>query len=92
VHGSRKNAPEGRAIGSLTLRDIIWQGRNQSIHYEDERFNPPVVTCFSAPEKEHGEQFSLTKHIGQNRAKQVVHLLGWTSYEGYREDMAGLLS
>jgi hypothetical protein len=92
VHGARSKAPEGRAIGSLVLRDIIWQGRNQSIHYEDKRFDAPVVNCFSALEREQGEQFSLGKHVGQNRAKQVIALLGWASYDSYEADMTELLS
>jgi hypothetical protein len=92
VYGrQRTSAPTGRSIGSLELRDIIWQGRNQAIHYEDNQFQPPVVDCFATLEKEQGEQFSLTNHAGQNLAKQIIHLLGWTTYDRYEADMNSLL-
>lgn len=42
VHGSKASAPEGRAIGAVNLRDIIWEARNQAIHYEEGSFNKKV--------------------------------------------------
>lgn len=85
-------APPGRMLGSLALRDIIWQARNQSMHYEEGKPGKGVVELFGTLEQEYGMQFSLTAHPESNRAKQVLDLLGWTSYEFYLEDMQTLLS
>lgn len=91
VHGGLTAAPQGRSVGSLPIRDIIWQARNQALHFEEGSFSKPVTTLFSVLEAEQGPQFSLAKHAKQCRAKQVLVLLGWDSYENYLADMVTLL-
>ncbi|MBL8381795.1 MAG: hypothetical protein JNM90_01885 [Burkholderiales bacterium] len=91
VFGGMAGVPKGRKIGSLHITDIIMQGRNQSLHHEERAFKQPVVEVFRVLELEQGERFSLSKHPGQNRARQVAELLGWTSYAAYAQDMEMLL-
>jgi hypothetical protein len=91
VHGDLAAAPQGRSIGSLPIRDVIWQARNQALHFEEGSFSKPVTTLFSVLEAEQGPQFSLANHPKQCRAKQVLVLLGWDSYENYIADMVTLL-
>jgi hypothetical protein len=87
VHGSLAAAPDGRFLQGISLKEIVWQGRNQAIHCEEGRFNPPVTALFNRLEIACGPEFSLQTHTGQSRAKQVVKLLGWTNYQSYRCDM-----
>ena len=91
VHGGVKAAPAGRTIGGARLSDIVWQGRNQAMHFEEGNFSKHVVNLFAILEKEQGEQFSLKKHGKQSMAKQVLHLLGWVEYAAYEQDMKSLL-
>lgn len=91
VHGGTATAPTGRPVGSLFVRDIIWQARNQSMHYEEGTIKKPVTDLFAKLEAEQGTQFSLSAHPKQNRAKQVLDLLGWSSYSAYLQDMQALL-
>lgn len=91
VHGGLETAPPGRMVGSLTLRDIIWQARNQTLHYEDGTYRKSASELFGTLEREQGPQFSLTTYAKQNRAKQILDLLGWTSYEAFISDMQTLL-
>jgi hypothetical protein len=91
VHGGPGAAPSGRTIGSLAIRDIIWQARNQSMHYEEGTLKKPLIELFAKLETEQGSQFSLATHAKQNRAKQVLDLLGWSSYATYMQDMQALL-
>jgi hypothetical protein len=91
VHGGLAAAPEGRIIGSLPIRDLIWQARNQALHFEEGSFSQAVTTLFYALEAEQGPQFSLAQHAKQSRAKQVLGLLRWDSYENYLNDMVTLL-
>lgn len=35
VHSGPSSCPAGRAIGGSTLKDVIWQGRNQAIHWDE---------------------------------------------------------
>ena len=91
VHGERSTAPTGRTVGTLCLRDVIWQARNQSMHYEDRKHDKPLRALFSTLEKEQGPQFSFATYPRQNRANQILELLGWDEYESYLLDMQVLL-
>lgn len=88
VHGGPDNAPDGRYVQGPALKTIIWQGRNQSQHFEDKRgFMQPVIDLFAELEQNCGDSFSLGKHAGKSLAKQVIHLLGWTDFEQFHSDM-----
>jgi hypothetical protein len=91
VHGGLGAAPEGRKIGTLLLKEIVWEARNQAIHYEEGKFRKPVTDLFATLENEQGAQFSLTGHPNQSRAKQVLALLAWSGYAAYVKDMQSLL-
>lgn len=91
VHGNLSASPLGKLIGSLALRDVIWQSRNQSMHYEAEKYRQPVLDLFSTLESEQGSQFSLASFPKQSRAKQALDVLGWKGYEAYVQDMQALL-
>lgn len=47
VHGNLSVSPSGRSVGSLALRDVIWQSRNRSMHYETGKYRQPVLDLFS---------------------------------------------
>lgn len=91
AHGGLAAAPQGRTIGTLPIRDIIWQARNQALHFEEGFSSKAVTALFSVLEAEHGIQFSLVQHARQSRAKQVLGLLGWDGYENYLSDLNTLL-
>ena len=61
------------------------------MHCEEGKYNPSVIAVFSTLEKEQGHQFSLSMHPKQNRARQVLDLLGWKDYGAYLLDMQVLL-
>ncbi|MCK9622893.1 MAG: hypothetical protein M0R47_20455 [Methylobacter sp.] len=92
VHGSLAAAPEGRKIGTASLKEIIWQARNQALHYEEGNFKKPVTDLFATLEAEQGAQYSLANHPNQSRAKQILSLLAWKNYAAYINDMQSLLS
>jgi len=82
VHGGLNFCPDGRFIKTEPIKNIIWQGRNQSLHFEIGSFHTPVVNCFNA----------LGIPINnQNSAKLIIDLLGWTSDKNYQDDMVLLL-
>lgn len=91
VHGGLAAAPDGRFIKSASLKAIIWQARNQAMHFEEGAPNAPVKSLFGILEVEQGPQFSLSAHSAQSRAKQVLDLLGWNTYSAYVADMSLLL-
>lgn len=90
VHGSLAAASPGRDVAGAPLKEIIWQGRNQALHYEDGAFSSSVVTLFGILEKARGSEFALTRYPHRSRAKQVVYLLGWTDHKAFDTDLRSL--
>lgn len=85
VHGGLPNCPSGRAIGSQGLKDVLWQGRNQAIHWEEGNFRKPVEDCFSALTTDIDSKFSQFKT--RSMASDVVELLGWKSFDDFKADL-----
>jgi hypothetical protein len=82
--------PRGRNVGSQSIKDVIWQARNQAVHFEAGKYDPLVLKCFQQLEADFGPDFSLTSNPKQNLAERVVTLLDWKSYDDYEKDMTQL--
>ena len=94
AHGQLKYCPIGRRmIGSQYLATVVWQARNQSIHFEEgnDKLYKPVIACFAKLEKEIGPQFSFQENLFKNMAWDIVKELEWTRYDIYCMDMESLL-
>lgn len=89
VHGNLSKCPEGRKLGDETIKNIIWQSRNQSLHYEEEIHNTSVLDCFKKLKDEYGNKFDITNKT--NKAKDIIDILGWNCYKNYYNDMNNLL-
>jgi hypothetical protein len=101
VYGKRKSDCEnafrnaGKALPqkyNVGLLDIIWEGRNQSIHYEDGHFMPPVETVFNALLSNHDSKCQALRgyNQGQNKAYEIIKILDWTDYSNFHHDMLSL--
>lgn len=88
VHTRLSFCPNGRMIGKETLKNVIWQGRNQAMHFEEGSYDPPTVACFQNLEHRYGTRFQLGR---KNLAFDVISILGWTAYDVYERDMKNLL-
>lgn len=91
VHGPLQNCPDGRFIGSQTLKNVIWQARNQAIHCEEGNPNNAVRICFSTLTVDFGPDFDITSNPTDSKAKKVIDQLGWNSFHQYESDMQSLL-
>ena len=77
-HGGLSSCPDGRIVGSTEpLKNVIWQARNQSVHYEEGKYHKSVVDCFSNLASDFGPRFALGS---KNLALDVIEILGWRSY------------
>lgn len=86
AHAGIFACPIGRQVTpSLSLKDVIWQGRNQSTHWEEGNPHPPVVSCFNILAAEADPKFA--SYTSQNLSLDVIDLLGWTDFERFRLDM-----
>jgi hypothetical protein len=85
VHSKLSACPDGRTIGTEPLKNIIWQGRNQALHWEEGSFTPPVVTCFEALAKESDPKFGEFRV--RNKGTDVIALLDWKEFADFERDM-----
>lgn len=76
----------------VTLLDVIWEGRNQSIHYEDESLKDNVKNCFEALLKNDNELCQSLQGYdkGHNKAYEIIKILGWTDYDKFYDHMMSL--
>lgn len=86
AHGGLAACPDGRQVTpSQTLKNVIWQGRNQALHWEDGNPQPPVIRCFNALASESDPKFA--NYANGNLALDVIELLGWTDFNRFHADM-----
>jgi hypothetical protein len=89
VHGAPANCPDGRMVtATQSLRTVIWEGRNQAIHWEEGKLSQRVLDCFNALSSEHHTRFG--KVYGGSLAFHVLSLLGWRSWDDFRADLLSL--
>ncbi len=88
--GWQTDCPLGRPVGGESLRTVIWEGRNHSMHYEDAPPRPGVTQCFKGLEASFGSRFSLVGNPKTNLSLEVVGVLGWFTYDAYERDMLSL--
>ncbi|MED4253345.1 hypothetical protein P4689_12125 [Priestia megaterium] len=92
VHRGLTSCPDGRNIGAREkLKNVIWQARNQSMHYEESVHRPyftPVINCFHNLVHDFGINYTL---LTGNLSKEIIELLQWKDYSDYEKDMVLLL-
>ena len=90
-HGASRTdcALEGRPISSSCVRDLIWLGRNQAMHYEDTQPGSSWVKLFNSLNSLHPNAFTLA-HPYESCAMAILDLLGWVRYDQYESDMRDL--
>ncbi len=90
AHGGLGACPGGRMIGQSKLKEVVWQARNQSLHYEEGRLRQPVLDLFNQMVADFDDRFSLALHPNKNMAEDVIEVLGWIDYSRFERDMLEL--
>jgi hypothetical protein len=91
----------GRRIDDIPVGLVIFAGRNQSHHYDEEKYNEPTPTVFKRLSDWYSptfkkwfvdDRFDLSKGGINNFAAHILDKLGWNDYEAYEREMQHLLS
>lgn len=85
VHGDRIMA--GRIVEGRPLTEVIWEGRNQALHWEDGKPHARVISVFECLSQRH-QMFADFK--ARNLAFDVVWLLGWRDWPSFEADLRSL--
>ena len=92
-YGKPQSAPAGEDIDGVLIKEIIWEGRNQSIHYENPKeISGNVVTLFSKLDGVRGDGAIWDPRSQTNFAFEVVQFLGWRKYSDFEKHLKSLRS
>lgn len=89
--GGYETAPRVRWYGKVHLAQVIWEARNQSMHYEGKPWDNPRIV-FEELNAAGFLDFNLSEPPCKNRALEILALLGWQQYADYERDMTALLA
>jgi hypothetical protein len=90
----------GRRVHDVPIGLVIYAGRNQATHFNNEKLNAPNVEIFRrlcagnpllAAKGLLDPAFDLSGSNMTNFASNITALLGWRSFEAYDADMRALL-
>lgn len=92
-YGKPQNAPVGEDISGTLIKQIIWEGRNQSIHYENpNEISDNVVTLFAKLDSIRGDGVIWDARSKTNFAFEIVQFLGWRTYSDFEKHLESLRS
>jgi hypothetical protein len=90
----------GRKVRKVHIGLIIFAGRNQYNHLDEEILNPANKIIFDMIALNHGIKgaegikdpaFDLESNTIYNYAHNIIFILGWRSYDNYYKDMVDIL-
>ena len=76
-----------RQIGSLGIEQIIWEGRNHAVHWEDDQPHPPAKKMLETLGCENGLEIAN----GKNNSLTIIYALGCKTAEDVISDLAKLI-
>lgn len=87
-YGGVGACPAGREIDGMSLRDLIWFGRNQGIHWDEGEFKGGTKTFLEQLDAAKGGPFSDYKT--RSISLDIINLIGWKTADHFQNDMLSL--
>jgi hypothetical protein len=87
VHGGPVS-PIGRLIGTQSLSVVIWEARNQAMHWETGDAHKLTEACFET--LAHDVDPKYGEYRERSLAFDVVELLGWRTVDAFNADLGSL--
>lgn len=90
----------GRPVRTVPLGLIIYAGRNQHTHFNENQLHEPSAAVFNRLSTQHGFQtsvpfidpaFDINNTGVTSYASNIMNLIEWRSYDQYAKDMSALL-
>lgn len=84
VQGKKDGDSSGRELCGVPIRDIIWYGRNQAMHWEERNFRGPLIKCFHQLAQSDPK---FAAYEERNLAFEIVALLDWRDVDAFERDL-----
>ncbi|HHY0448322.1 TPA: hypothetical protein ACVU41_000254 [Vibrio parahaemolyticus] len=86
-HNGKPNMVSSRNIGSQGIIEIIWEGRNHAMHWDEGSPKEKVKLMLESLKKD----LSLDIELGSNNCLSILGALGWTSTDEVITDLHALV-
>ncbi|MCU7951765.1 MAG: hypothetical protein KZQ74_01605 [gamma proteobacterium symbiont of Bathyaustriella thionipta] len=87
-----RNCGLGREIAGLSASQIVWDARNQALHFEEGQAKPKTKETFNQLASVYGDDFTLEENTGVNLARNVVrNILEWNNAELFYSDLYSIV-
>ena len=86
-HGGKSNMPSSRTIGSQELIEIVWEGRNHAMHWEDPTPNARVAAMLAALSADMGMKITPSKNLSW----PILAAIGWKNETEMTDEMRTLI-
>jgi hypothetical protein len=87
IHGGQVS-PVGRLIGTQCLSVVVWEARNQAMHWETGEAGKPTEACFGTLARDVDPKYG--EYRERSLAFDVVELLGWRTVDSFDADLGSL--
>lgn len=85
VYGAKAKVPAGRMVGSQPLKEVIWEGRNHYMHWEEGKPKPACAACMDKLNQDF--QDLVKNYHTTNMSVEVLTILGWDSFDSFAADL-----
>lgn len=81
-------SPVGRLIGTQNLSVVVWEARNQAMHWDSGEARKPMEACFVTLAREMDPKYG--EYLKRSLAFDVVELLGWRTVDAFNADLGSV--
>ncbi len=86
-HAGKPTIPAARQVGNQSIVDVIWEGRNHSMHWDEGAPRARVKVMFDSLSTDLG----ITIKAGNNNCLSILGTLGWSSTDAVINELNKLI-
>ena len=86
-HAGKPNLPAARTIGTQNIVDVVWEGRNHAMHWDEGAPRAPVRNMLNAL----ATDLNITIEVGKNNCLSILGALEWKKPEDVLSDLKALV-
>ena len=84
-YGNLESCKNGRKLKDLLIKEIIWYGRNQGMHFEEGDLNSTTKGFFEKLIIKYPNLFKA--YLQKNMSFKILGILDWNTYNNLEKDM-----
>lgn len=86
-HAGKPSLPAARTVGTQKIVEVVWEGRNHAMHWDEGAPRDPVRDMLNALEVD----LDITIEVGKNNCLSILGALGWKTPEAVISDLKKLV-